>query len=35
MKVTTGLVHGDRQVRSDDGVSPPIVQTSTLAADTA
>ena len=35
MKVTTGLVHGDRQVRSDDGVSPPIVQTSTFAAGSA
>ncbi len=35
MDLTTGLVHGDRQVRSDDGVSSPIVQTSTFAAPSA
>ncbi len=32
MDLTTGLVHGDRDVRSDDGVSSPIVQTSTFSA---
>ena len=35
MDLTTALVHGDRQVRSDHGVSPPIVQTSTFTATSA
>jgi methionine-gamma-lyase len=35
MDLTTRLVHGDRQVRTDHGVSPPIAQTSTFVAGSA
>ncbi len=35
MDLTTGLVHGDRAVRADNGVSSPIAQTSTFTAASA
>ncbi len=35
MDLTTRFVHGDRHLRTDDGIAPAIVQTSGFAADTA